>query len=401
MSARRRRTVQGLQPWLRAVVTVTLLGYALLAMASGLDRAAIWQENRVGLRDWPFGQGMARATGADLITQQQFAAALAPLAKALAAGPLDPRVIGMMGLAQTRLGQDKAAAATFDVGGQLGWRDLPTQIFQYNMGVGYGDWDYAAQRVDALLRVDPESPLGPALLAPLLATPEGQRALVARLAERPGWSNSLVQIIPRGQPQAVAQRGAVVLAAKHGIWQCKDLVNLTNRLVEDGFAEEAGAVWAVACPAATSLLHDGNFAQLASHELDAITDSVHGLAWYVAGRGDFSVDTIDSGNGRHAAQITVQTPQPLAVLRQRLLVGPGSYRLGYTFGSQHKADLRFTLECPDGSSILFFLDTAPGKPKHGEADFDVPADCQSPILGLWLGKAEGAVLSDLSLTAVH
>ncbi|MFX7148598.1 hypothetical protein ABTI03_19435, partial [Acinetobacter baumannii] len=78
-------------------------------------------------------------------------------------------------------------------------------------------------------------------------------------------------------------------------------------------------------------------------------------AWYVAGRGDFSVDTIDSGNGRHAAQITVQTPQPLAVLRQRLLVGPGSYRLGYTFGTQHKTDLRFTLECPDGSSILFFL----------------------------------------------
>ncbi|MFX8425995.1 hypothetical protein ABTL79_19625, partial [Acinetobacter baumannii] len=68
---------------------------------------------------------------------------------------------------------------------------------------------------------------------------------------------------------------------------------------------------------------------------------------------------------------------------------------------QHKADLRFTLECPDGSSILFFLDTTPGTPKHGEADFDVPADCQSPILGLWLGKAEGAVLSDLSLTAVH
>jgi hypothetical protein len=196
---------------LRCGCICAALIYAAVAIGNGLDRMAFSQPVASRSVPRPFAANALEVAGeAELRTHPQVAAGMAE--QLVAAAPIEPFSTALLGAARAAGGDESGAERAFRVAGQLGWRVPHTQAYWLRRALALGDAQVAAQRLDALLRQQPELLRESDALEPFESGGAMQAALIDRLATRPpwlGWYSGEVDPIPL---VVLARRAAVLMA---------------------------------------------------------------------------------------------------------------------------------------------------------------------------------------------
>ena len=351
-----------------------VLGYALLALASGLDRASATQPE---MAQWVPGFLAAeahRAKAALALQSSAQAEAIAPATQAVIADPINPRSTGLLGAAQLANRQQVKADRTFRVAARFGWRDPLTQLYFMNAALNAGQPRLAALRLDAVLRQAPRLPLRDMLIAQFTQAPDRRAALAERLALRPSWASAFVGEVAGVPLPQLEARASMVGSLARPAWGCAAVAPLVARMIELNAAPSAKQLWLAHCPAASAGLSDPNFQQVAFNRQPIPFD------WNLMGSGDVSVQPDLAG-----LSVRVSGASPLPVAWQQMSLAPGRYKLSWTAQSGTKPALgaELSLSCnPVGRSRP--VTTAKDNRGRFEALVIVDAVCPAHFVTLWL-----------------
>jgi hypothetical protein len=234
---------------LRAVAVVGALVYAALAIGNGLDRLAFDRPELASAVPAPFAVNALEVLGEAQLHKAPRAAE--PYAEHLVArAPVEPFSTALLGAARYAAGDGTGADQAFRVAGQLGWRIPATQAYWRQAALAAGDFPVAAQRLDALLRRDPELLRDAAALAPFERDARGEAALAVRLAKRPpwlGWYTGEVDPVPA---DVLARRlpSLMMLGDRGVVLGCDAIAPGVRKLVAAGMTGQAEALARKHCP---------------------------------------------------------------------------------------------------------------------------------------------------------
>jgi hypothetical protein len=245
-------------------------------------------------------------------------------ARALSIDPLDPAAVRVAGLAAAAAHQHGRELALANVAGQLGWRDLPTQVWLAQLAEDQGNLAYETQRVDALLRQQTVPDRAIDFLVALVADPDGRAVVLARLEDSPAWMqgffNRLADPAPMW-PDAVVT--LVKQAVQNGVRLNPDTLGIVVwRLAEHGSVDAARSIRETLGGAMT--LGDGDFASV-SGRLPDLAPPYHWHATPGEG-GDVYIGDDELGGGR-ALHVESDGRALGEAAVQRLLLTPGRYHL--------------------------------------------------------------------------
>ena len=236
---------------LRIGIAVAALAYAALAIGNGLDRMASVAPGAARHLPKLFATNSLAVIGqADLSRDPRAALALAE--RLVARAPVEPASTALLGAARAEIGDDAGADRAYHVAGQLGWRIPLTQSYLEAEALESGDAPVAAQRLDALLRLQPQLLRDPAVLAPFESDPAAQSALVDRLATRPPWLGIYTgQFDPPPADMLVRRVPTLLLLGERGIvLGCDAITPAMRQLISAGLAAPADALRRRHCPGA-------------------------------------------------------------------------------------------------------------------------------------------------------
>ena len=251
-----------------------------------------------------------------------------------------------------------------------------------------GDFDQAALRVDALMRVDPGMPEGAALIGGLEAAPAGRTALARRLALGPGWTERYFQIADGADPAILARKQDVALQlAKLGTRNCDVLFALVEGLRRAGAHEAARTVWSAHCgdPGPKAGVADTQFVQLARDDAKPAP-----FGWRFIRSGEIQAGLVPEGKGAYRIQASNSGDIGLPLVAQPVAWPAGHYRLqvdAQTQGELALGRVFASLNCGD----------EPQRPVHLEGDvldkgqILEARDCADQVLALWLRPGEDPV----------
>jgi len=382
----------------RAGAVAGLIAMAILALLSGADRQSRDFPNAPSLSGWPYDTGNARAKAILAFVQTGPGSAIEYARRAILSDPLSVQAVSILGRSQLYAGQADQARKTFQVAGQLGWRDPMTQIYWLDQALQEGDYTVATQRLDALLRQSPDDENRDKFLAVVSQTPEGREALAERLKLAPDWARIYLTGISRLRPEEIAQRVDLVQRTGRGVWDCQATEAITQRLIEARQLAEAQSVWRLNCASSTSLIYDGGFDQLDASKPAA------GFDWRLPTRGDVDIQLIKGQAGNRLLNMSVNSAITMPVLRQLVVLKPGTYRLTWHMPEtpENQADaLQVSLACKDDLSLAQPGEPDAGKRDYRKLDFTIDSECPARQLVFWLAPRSQVQLDDISLTSAE
>lgn len=350
----------------RLALAALIAAYAWACIGNGLDRMSVAAPALATSVPAPF-RAEAEIARAALAMSGSIADAGQSARRAILANPIDRRPVALLG-AQRMLAQDYAGAETaFRVGAKLGWREPLTQSYWYRAALQSGDPARAAERLDALLRTDPAMRGAEGMAEPLLATPQGRRALAQRLSHHPGWLRHFFSPSGGASLQSLIGRAEVAaLMTAHGApLDCAQIEPLAARLAQAGRRDTLQSLRADHCaaPRAPGLLADPAFAELTQSNGTA-------GGWQLHSSGD--VTAMVEGNAVAVSNLaSVRRP----ILSQRVDLPMGNYRVLLTIEPGTAQGL-FAASLTCGESRAY---PDPGKPLAIAA-----TDCPAQTFTLWL-----------------
>lgn len=365
------------------------VGYAALAVGSGLDRAAPLHP---GLASHVPGWARAETASAEahgLIAAGIPASALNPAREAVTRNPGDGASLALLGTALLARRQAAEADRAFRIAAQGGWRDVLAQTYWLKIALASGDYGAAVLRFDALARQYPKAPAIAAAAGLLEATPEGRSALARQLAGGTNWTEAYAALDGEAPADQLTRRAQVLLeTARLG----RPLGCATVGLIVSGLAVTdplAGAqVWRAHCPAgaASGALVDGSF--------DNQEQPGPRVPFEWDFPGDGAIETGFASTSPSDKLLTIRTAAavPLPVAAQLVPLRPGTYRVSW---QGTPARLRASVTCRrDVSPPL----PAPPVSGRGAATFSVDGSCAARWLQLWIVPgAQQVTLDDVRL----
>lgn len=372
----------------RLVVGVAALCYAAFALFSGLDRLSTGAAAQTKVPAFFASQALKGEVIAALKAGQTERAIAAGL-KSVIAAPIEASSSSLLGTAYLRAYRSADAERAFKVSGQLGWRDVPTQVYWILAGLALSENELAADRLDALMRAAPSIQESAEVLVQLEASPGGRQALAARLAQGPGWLGQYAAGSNLLNQPAFAQRIALLRQAltKGKSPTCLEVSDAVNQLAyqQNRFAESR-QLWDVACmQGRAGLLADPDF-------LAATRDPPTPFDWGLPGVGGVSARI---GDGMLYA--SNDNPVPMPVARQYLMLPPGPVRIEWR--AEADGDLAgvanaVKLLCPNHTDPAF----GRAGSAQGSGTFatvvNVPANCSPQELTISIAREAGEVRVD-------
>lgn len=351
-----------------------VLACALLAAASGLDRASAHDPALARLVPRPFAAEAHRASAAQALLAGHGEQAIEAARRAVGADPVYPRSTALLGAAHLAVRHPAPADRAFRIAARMGWRDPLTQIYLMDRALTAGQPELAALRLDAVLRHDPGFALRDMLIARLLDSPGGQAALASRLVLRPAWAPSFMGSDSALPLPVLQQRARLVIGfgGKRWGWGCGGVAPLASQLVRAGDVPTAKTLWLAQCPQASTGIADPHFRAVTRARPPVPFE------WNLGSSGDLAA-------GRHPvsgllARVSGAVAQPAAW--QVLTLPPGRY------------SVRWRVVGPAGTAALSFscaLDVRRPLPArhHGpdgwfEAELLADGGCPGQFLALWL-----------------
>lgn len=392
MSATRR---SNLRNWLlKAFAVAGSAGLALAALLSGTDRQSREFPNAPSVVGWPYDTGAARAKAALAFVRSGPASAIDFARRAVMSDPLSAQAVSMLGRAQLYSERYTEAHKAFEVSGQLGWRDVMTQIYWLDQALQESNYTVAAERLDALLRQSPDIENRDELLSVVAATPEGRIALAERLKLSPRWARGLVTLVNDIPVEQLLQRSDLMRRTGKGVWDCSASQAISQKFISIGMLDEAQSAWRLNCLSSNSLVYDGGF-----EEVDTLAVTT-AFDWQLYNRGDAYIALTQDARGNHSLALEVNAARSLAIIRQLVVLKPGRYRLGWrtpeTSANQARA-VRVSLTCQPDLGRAMEGTAVPGKPDSWTNDFAIGAECPAWVLVFWLAPKSSVQLDDVTL----
>ena len=378
----------------KALAVTGLVLLALASLLSGSDRQSKDFPTSPSLVGWPYDTGAARAKAILAFVKTGPGSAIGYARRSILTDPLSVQAVSILGRSELYAGHPDQATKAFEVAGQLGWRDPMTQIYWLDQAMISSDYRVAAERLDALLRQAPDDENGPKFLAIVSENPEGRSALANRLKLNPGWAETYVTDVKELQPEQLIQRVDVIQRTGSGIWDCRASTPIVQQLIASKMLAEAQSVWRLACPSSSSLVYDGSFEQVDT------TKTTAGFDWVLSNRGDAEIALGQDSKGHRVLSMAVNASIALPIVRQLLVLKPGSYRLTWRMpdtGANEARAMRVSLSCESD-----YAKAAPGAtdPAHVSGfvhDFIVDGQCPAPQLIFWLAPQAQVRLDDVAL----
>lgn len=347
-----------------------LLANAGVAVASGLDRLAARGAGALALPLGPFAAQGHTLRAQVALQARDYGRAEAAARTAVAQAPVDPMNAGALGAALLAQGDLQAADKAFRAAGQMGWREPFTQAYWMRVAIATGDWDIAAQRADAVLRIDPSQTGNPQIVGPFEQAPAGRAALLVRMRESPGWLKSYFLLPPEAPLETLASRADLLVAlGRERTVPCDTVAPFAAGLARAGPVARAHSAWIAHCKAGKrSLLNDASLA--AAEPRPAVP-----FAWQLVPSGSLTLR-------RNADGIEVENSAsfPRSFARQLLVLPAGEYRLSWleTKGTAEEARVVPTIGCAADRGAR--LDPEPIGGGRFAASFNAGTGCE----GLWL-----------------
>lgn len=378
----------------KAAAACGLFVLAMAAVLSGTDRVSREFPYSPSFSGWPYDTGASRAKAILAFVQTGPRSAYGYTHRAILSDPLSVQNVSILGRLQLYSGQPTNARKTFEVAGQLGWRDPMSQIYWLDQAMQLGDLKVAAERLDALLRQAPDSGNRDKFLAVVSASPEGRAALAERLKLSPVWAEPYLTSVDI-PPAQLSQRVDVARRVGRRIWTCAQTAPITQKLVDAKMLDQAQSIWRQNCISAGTLVYDGGFDALDT------TRATRGFDWQLSGRGDVAVRSIADQSGNRLMELEVESAQTQSVLKQLVVLKPGNYRLTWRTpdtSARSAMGLSVSLSCQAS-----LADAVPGSPigdsKLGKRVyiFSVDAKCPARDLIFWLAPKVPIHLDDVFL----
>ncbi|MET0180247.1 MAG: hypothetical protein ABW194_07175 [Novosphingobium sp.] len=384
---------------------VTAAAAALLGVAcwgSAVDRLSARNPALATFVPRPFAAAADRARAATALGEGRIGAAIAAGRRAVASDPIDPLATSLLGTALLLAGRWDAAEAAMRVSAQGGWRTAATQLYWAEVALGAGEHDLAAQRIDAVLRQNPDLPTRNALLARLETTAAGRDALARRLALHPGWRDGYgVQFAEIAATQARWRTDVLLRLGRAGHpLGCVDAIPPVASLASID-RQAARVLWRQHCPRARSgaLVADGSF--------DWADPSRPGspFEWQFPAveRVDLVVDARPGAGGR-ALSATNDGTEPVVIAYQEVALPAGVWRLRWRAvrdGGGEDLPIAARFVCVSGVEPARRLpETAPRVSEEQALRFALVSACPQGRIEVVLGPTDGfAVIDDVALAA--
>lgn len=368
--------------WGNLVLVVLAAGYAFVAFANGRDRDSVRQEVSGRLVPDMLRAQLHRQDVRHALQEGRIKDAAVSAARAVRREPVEPGSTSALAAALFAKKDYAGADRAFRVAGKFGWRDTPTQAYLLLAALAFDERAAAAQRLDAIMRVDPDSPAGLSAVTAIEGDARGRTALLGRLAERPGWIASYAASAAKLPGPAFANRLALLeqSAASGNRAACGRIADAVNDLAyQQGRYDEARRLWAVACadPGDRGALANGSFDR-------ALAEPVTPFDWNLPGAGGVSAAI---ANGNLIAQNDDLIRHPVA--HQYLLLQPGETVIAWeasASGDKNALADAVRLLCPNGSYALSQLEPAAG----GYARrYTIPLGCRPQRLEVVLDRNAG------------
>lgn len=335
-----------------AVVVVLLI----LTIQAGLSSAALRRGQNEAALEWA---SWSTETHERLSTQallrNDFQGALAHGSQAIRLSPISAPAIRSVGLANVAGGDVSKGNRVMQVAVALGWHDPLTQMWAIEAAKLSNEPEKAVQRAEALFRRD--LLVVPAVVQLLSASGDSGilPALARSLAQRPTWRSRFFAAsdkLPQGTSNAWLRLVTLLKRTSAPLSVDEGRPSL-DALISAGQMDEAQRLWA--------LLRDGD--ELLDNGDFEILDARRGVAfpshWHVPRSNRTSVRVeIPAPNSKNRA-LHIRSPKDRLILRQTLMLMPGTYKLSYR---AHVMDtspstLRWEFRC-DASSSRHSADVA-------------------------------------------
>lgn len=378
----------------RLLGLVGLAALIVAALLSGSDREARDFPNAPSYVGWPYDTGAARARSLLAFVKTGPASAIPYARRSVLSDPLSAQAVSILGRSQLYAQQWAAAHRTFEVAGQLGWRDTMTQIYWFDQALQAGDYRVAAERLDAILRQSPEDENRDRFIAALAATPEGRDAMAQRLKLAPAWAGPMVSDVWDLPADQVLQRIDTMRRSGKGVWTCADTEKITQRLINLGMLDDAQSVWQSNCERSASLVYDGNFIHVDTLQTTRAFD------WQLSNSSDAQISVSQDAKGQRSLSLEVTGTTSLPILKQFVVLKPGRYTLRWrtpgTAIAQAKA-LQVSLTCKPDLSRAVGARAVAGQSDLWMVDFSVDAECAGRQLAFWLPPHAAVRIAEVRL----
>jgi len=373
----------------RATLTVALIGYAGLALGNGLDRLTAQAPPLERLVPRPFRAEAERAAARQAAVRDQPQAFLAHARAAVAADPVDPGSASLLGGALLLRGDNRGAEQAFRVSARFGWRDIPTQAYWYEAALEAREMEPAVDRLDALLRAQPQLPSVDLLLGRLEASTAGRAVLERRLAQRPPWLANYLEVGGKDAPLIERRASVLMDMARQGTrLGCHSVGGFVGAALAAGARRAAEQVWLAHCPGAHAAagIADPAFEQVGNAQTSP-------FGWQTLPAGDVAIEAAGPGQGGRL-QVSNGSSVSRLVLMQPVALEPGRYRVSI-------------MTVPGRVGVSLGCNGVPPLPSRDAGDVaasgqvvEVPA-CARQAFGVWLRPgAEAVELGRLSLQRI-
>ncbi|WP_084582919.1 O-antigen ligase family protein [Sphingomonas azotifigens] len=305
---------------------------------------------------------------------------------ALGRDPMNAAAVRALGLAEAAAHRTDVAGQLMLLAGQLGWRDVPTQLWLIRRSIELNDPLVAVQRADGLLRQDQQTALLFGELRHLLADQASRAAVAKELALRPVWRQAFLASLGTeatvgGEEVASLFRQLAALGAPV---DAAEAAALLDGLWRAGRYPEVDTVWRAA--GGSGLLVDGGFERSGS-ELRGIGP----FTWQAAGLlgTRVAIETPENAWQGKALLIETRSIATGVAARQRLVLAPGGYALRFLLRDSGPVAMRpaWAIACGPAFPVRApplpaTWAAAPRGWLQGEVRFAIDADCSAQELRL-------------------
>ncbi|HEY6870682.1 MAG TPA: hypothetical protein VI199_13095 [Novosphingobium sp.] len=249
---------------LRSAGILAMVVFSAVAASSAADRLSALRPVWEVVVPAPLADNAWRARAVLAIRRGDAPGALAAARRAVDSGPVDADSTDLLGTALLLANQPAAADRAFAVAGRMGWRSAATQKYLMGQALARDDYGQALMHLDALLRQSPQLAGDGAVMQPFEESGAARTAWIDMLERHPPWLGRYAREIEGLAPSLLRARGDILqaLGRRGHKLDCETVGGIVTRLLTEGAAVSADALWRAHCPAQSQgLLGDGDFAE--------------------------------------------------------------------------------------------------------------------------------------------
>ncbi|MDB5694594.1 MAG: hypothetical protein JWN21_137 [Sphingomonas bacterium] len=306
---------------------------------------------------------------------------------ALVRRPVDAPVLRVAGLAAIAVGDTRRGDVLMRLAGAAGWRDVPTQFYWAEAALASDALDIAAERLDAVARINARRRQTKSLLLRLEATPRGRAALLRRLRIPNLWATSYLSDVDQLDDAAAIARVKLIAGARSSAVTLDAAV--VDRLGWGLIERRRGDL-------AWQLVERPSGRWLTPFRSD-VSSQPGPFEWQVQAAAGLEA-MFEPRDGRPGLRIVASGPALLGIASQVIRLPAGDWQLTSAIaGAKTPRPLLVALDCVEGSGAAAMSDPAP--PGRFSARLRVPAGCPMQRVTLAVTGEEAARDADLWLNS--